>query len=73
MIFTMTWHSKTLYIRKFYIRRNNKKARQQEKRDKQLIFKYCAPFTDCVIEINNPQMHNIKYVDVMMPLYNLTE
>ena len=36
-----------------------------------LIFKNCAPFTDCISEINNTQIDNAKYLDVMMPMYGL--
>ena len=39
--------------------------------NKQTIFKYCAPFTDCIIEINNTQVGNAKDLDVVMSMYNL--
>ena len=29
------------------------------------------PFTDCISEINNTQIDNAKYIDVIMPMYNL--
>ena len=41
--------------------------------NKKVIFKNCAPFTDCISEINNTQIDNAKYIDVVMPMYNLIE
>ena len=41
--------------------------------NKKVIFKNCAPFTYCISEINNTQVHNVKDIDVIMPLYNLLE
>ena len=35
--------------------------------------KNCAPFTDCISEINNIQIDNAKDIDVLMPMYNLIE
>ena len=40
---------------------------------KQVIFKSCAPFTDCITEINNTQIDNAKDLDVVMPMHNLIE
>ena len=40
---------------------------------KKVIFKNCAPFTDCKSEINNKEIHHAKYIDVVMPMYNLIE
>ena len=41
--------------------------------NKKVIFKNCAPFTNCVIEINNTQIDNRKNIDIVMPMYNLIE
>ena len=41
--------------------------------NKKVIFKNCAPFTDCISEINNRQVDNAKYIDIVMPMYNLIE
>ena len=41
--------------------------------DKELVFKNCAPFTDCISEINSAQIDNAKDIDVVMPMYNLIE
>ena len=38
-----------------------------------MIFKNCAPFTDCMREINNTQVDNAKDIDVVMPMNNLIE
>ena len=39
----------------------------------QVVFKNCAPFTHCISEINNTQIGNAKYIDVIIPMYNLIE
>ena len=41
--------------------------------NKKVTFKNCAPFTDCISEINNTQVHNVKYIDIVMPMHNLIE
>ena len=38
-----------------------------------MIFKNCLPFTICITEIYNTEINNIKYIDVIMPMYNLIE
>ena len=47
-------------------------ARQpdEEKENKRLIFKNCAPFTNCKSEINNTETDNARDIDMVMPLYN---
>ena len=40
---------------------------------KELVFKNCAPFTDCISEINNTQIDNAKDIDLVMLMYNLIE
>ena len=42
-------------------------------RNKKVIFKNCAPFTDCISKINNTQVDNAKDIDIVMPMYNLIE
>ena len=39
--------------------------------NKKVVFKNCAPFTDCISEINNTQIDNAKDIGVVMPMYNL--
>ena len=41
--------------------------------NKKVIFKNCAPFTNCISEINNTQVDNAKDIDIVMPMYNLIE
>ena len=42
-------------------------------RNKKVIFKICAPFTDCISGINNKEIDHAKDVDVVMPMYNSIE
>ena len=42
-------------------------------KNKKVIFKNCAPFTNCISEINNTQIDNAKDIDIVMSLYNLIE
>ena len=46
---------------------------QLDKQMKGVAFKNCAPFTNCISEINNTQVDNAKDIDIVMPMYNLTE
>ena len=39
--------------------------------NKKVIFKDCAPFTDCITEINNTQVDDAQKIDIVM--YNLIE
>ena len=41
--------------------------------NKKVIFKNCAPFTNCISENNNTQIDNAKDIDIVMPMYNLIE
>ena len=41
--------------------------------NRKVIFKNCAPFTNCISEINNTQIDNVKDIDIVMPMYNLIE
>ena len=41
--------------------------------NKKVVFKNCAPFTNCISEINNTQVGNAKDIDIVMPMYNLKE
>ena len=36
-------------------------------------FKNCAPFTKCITHINDEHVHNADNLDIIMPMYNLTE
>ena len=39
--------------------------------NKNVVFKHCAPYANCIIKINNTQIDNDKYIDTVMPMYNL--
>ena len=38
-----------------------------------MTFKSCAPFTNCIVQINNTQTDNAKVLGIVMPMYNLIE
>ena len=41
--------------------------------DKKVIFKNCAPFSNCISKKNNTQIDNAKYIDIVIPMYNVIE
>ena len=41
--------------------------------NKKAILKNCASFTDCITKINNTPVDDAQKIDVLMPMYNLTE
>ena len=41
--------------------------------NKKVIFKSCAPFTNCKSKLNNNEIDNAEYIDVVLPMYNLIE
>ena len=41
--------------------------------NKKVIFKNCAPFTNCISKINNAEIDNAQYIDIVMSVYNLIE
>ena len=48
-------------------------ARRTDERDKGVVFKNCAPFTNCKSKINNTEIDNAKDIDIILPMYNLIE
>ena len=48
-------------------------AKRLDERKKGVIFKNCQSFTECISEINNTQIDNAKYIDIVMPMHNLIE
>ena len=48
-------------------------VKRLHKRNTGVIFENCAPFTDCISEIINTKIDNAKYIDDVMPMYNLIE
>ena len=41
--------------------------------NKKVIFKNCVSFTNCISKINNTQIDNAEYIDIVMPMYDLIE
>ena len=41
--------------------------------NKKVIFKNCAPFTNCISKINNIQVDDANDIDIVMSMYNLIE
>ena len=41
--------------------------------NKKVIFKNCAPFTNYISRINNTQIDDASYIDVVMPIYTSIE
>ena len=41
--------------------------------NKKVIFKNCAPFTRCISKINNAEIDNAQYIDIVMQMNNLIE
>ena len=48
-------------------------AKRSGERNKGLIFKNCASFTDCISEINNTQIDNARHLDVVILIYNFIQ
>ena len=48
-------------------------AEQADERDKGVTFKNCAPFTKCISRINNTDIDNAHDIDIVMPMFNLSE
>ena len=42
-------------------------------RNKEIVLKNCAPFTDCLSEINSTNIDSAKDIDVLISMYNLIE
>ena len=38
-----------------------------------MIFKNCAPFIRCISKINNTEIDNAQYIDIVMSMDNLIE
>ena len=41
--------------------------------NKKVIFKNCTPFTNYISKLNNTKIDNAKFIDIVMPMYNLIE
>ena len=42
-------------------------------RNKRVIFKNCAPFINCISQINKTQVDDAHDIDVLIPMYKLSE
>ena len=62
-----------IHVKRSIIVQNTGTAATLNNRNTKVIFKNCAPFTNCVSEINNTQIDNTKDIDVVMSMYNLIE
>ena len=52
---------------------NDDAAKRLDERNKDVVFKNCAPFTNCISRINNANLDNAKDIDIVMPMHNLIE
>ena len=52
---------------------NDDATKRTDERDKGVTFKNCVPFTKCISRINNVDIDNAQDIDIVMPMYNLTE
>ena len=50
---------------------DNYTEKRADERSKRVIFKNCAPFTDCISEINNTQIDSAKVIDIVISMYNV--
>ena len=48
---------------------NTGTAAAPQNRNKKVIFRNCAPFTNCIAKINNTQIDNAEYIAIVMPMY----
>ena len=48
-------------------------ARQADKRDKEVIIKNCALFTNFKTKVNNTKIDNTEHIDVVMSMHILVE
>ena len=52
---------------------NDDATKQADERDKGVTFRNCAPFTKSISRINNTDIDNAQDINIVMPMYNLTE
>ena len=62
-----------IHVRRIVTIPNTGTATDQNNRNKKVILEKCASFTDCINEINNTKINNVKDNDVVMPMYYLIE
>ena len=47
--------------------------KDDETRNKKLVFKNNAPFRSCISKVNNTFIDNAEHLHIVMPMYNLLE
>ena len=62
-----------ILVKKFIIITDDVAARRVVEREKEVILKNFAPFTNCINEINNTQVDDAQETDVETLMYNLME
>ena len=64
---TLCYYSDSYILVKGNIKVNNTgTVSAPTNRNKKVIFKSCAPFTDCISQINNTLVDNAKYIDIVI-------
>ena len=48
-------------------------ANENDKAEKDVVFKNNGPFRSCMTKINNTLMENAEDLDIIIPMYNLLE
>ena len=48
-------------------------GKENNRVNQKIMIKNCAPFTNCISRINNTQVNDASYIDVVMSKYNLTD
>ena len=62
-----------IYVKGTITAPNTGTAAAPNNRNKKIIFKNCAPFTNCISEINDTHLDDAHDIDVAMSLYSLIE
>ena len=48
-------------------------ANNRDRKNRSLAFKNNAPFISCISKVNNVLIDNAEDLDIVMPMYNLTD
>ena len=62
-----------IFKRTIVVAKNAATDAQSNFTNKKIIFKNCAPFTDCISEGKNTEVDNGKNIDVVKSVYNVIE
>ena len=62
-----------IHIKDSITTQNTGIAANANNKNKKVVHKICASFTDCISKINNTHVDNAKDIDVVIPMYNVTE